>query len=71
MSGRKGRTFWLPCKRNESGEEWLRMLRERNDCTHIYNGDMAKLLVQNILDIYIPKFQKMDQAVAEKIKEEL
>lgn len=52
-------------------ETWLRMLRERNDCTHIYNGDMAKLLVQNILDIYIPEFQKMDQAVAEKIKEEL
>ena len=43
------------------------MLRERNDCTHIYNGDMAKELVRNILEIYIPEFQKMDKAVAEKI----
>ncbi len=27
--------------------------------------DMAKMLVQNILNIYIPEFQKMDKAVVE------
>lgn len=48
-------------------EIWLRMLRERNDCTHIYNEDMAKELVKHILEIYIPEFQKMDKAVIEKI----
>ena len=30
-------------------EVWLKMLRERNDTTHIYDGNAAKELVQKIL----------------------
>ena len=32
-------------------ETWLRMLRDRNDCTHIYNQDMAKVLVEKIINV--------------------
>lgn len=51
-------------------ETWLSMLKDRNDCTHIYNKDLAKELVQNILERYIPEFQKMDAVVANKAQEE-
>ena len=42
-------------------EIWLRMLRDRNDCTHIYNEEMAKKLVHKIITIYIPAFNSMDE----------
>ena len=42
---------------------WLGMLRDRNDCTHIYSEDMAKELVQKIILTYIPAFNRMDEAL--------
>ena len=42
-------------------EIWLKMLRDRNDCTHIYNEDMAKELVHKIITMYIPTFNRMDE----------
>lgn len=33
---------------------WLSMLKERNNMTHIYDGNAAKELVNIILDVYIP-----------------
>lgn len=36
------------------------MLRDRNDMTHIYDGNAAKELVNRILDIYIPQFQMLE-----------
>lgn len=42
------------------GEVWLDMLRDRNDMTHIYDGNAAKELVNRILDIYIPQFQMLE-----------
>lgn len=47
-------------------EVWLGMLKDRNDCTHIYNKDMAEALVHKIIDLYIPAYNKMDKAVVEK-----
>ena len=35
---------------------WLSMLKERNDMTHIYDGNEAKELVEKIIDEYIPAF---------------
>lgn len=38
---------------------WLGMLHARNDMTHIYDGEAAKRLVEQILKYYIPEFQKL------------
>ncbi len=43
-----------------NGEVWLDMLKDRNDMTHIYDGNAAKELVNRILDIYIPQFQMLE-----------
>ncbi len=40
---------------------WLNMLKDRNDCTHIYNENMAKELVKKIIEVYIPAFNKIDE----------
>jgi nucleotidyltransferase substrate binding protein (TIGR01987 family) len=37
-------------------EVWLSMLRDRNDMTHIYDGEAAKRLVDKIIAEYIPAF---------------
>jgi len=42
---------------------WLSMLRERNNMTHIYDGNEAKELVRNILDKYIPTFCLMKEEI--------
>ena len=47
------------------------MLDQRNDMTHIYDGDAAKRLVQKILESYIPVFQKMKKSVLEIYGEQL
>lgn len=44
-------------------EVWLSMLKDRNDLTHIYDGESAKRLVQTILVSYIPEFEKMREDV--------
>lgn len=43
-----------------NGEVWLDMLKDRNDMTHIYDGNAEKELVNRILDIYIPQFQMLE-----------
>lgn len=49
-------------------EIWLKMLRDRNDCTHIYNSDMANELVKKIINIYIPEFDKVDKIIYSRYK---
>ena len=44
-------------------EIWLKMLRDRNDCTHIYSHQMANELVGKIIHIYVPEFDKVDKAI--------
>lgn len=48
---------------------WLKMLRDRNDCTHIYNEDMAKELANKIINIYIPAFNRIDKELREQYKD--
>lgn len=45
---------------------WLSMLKERNDMTHIYDGNAAKRLVEKILEHYMPEFQKLQNMIAER-----
>lgn len=42
---------------------WLCMLQKRNDTAHIYNEEAARQLVQEILEIYIHEFERMNDAV--------
>ena len=42
---------------------WLSMLKERNDMTHIYDGNAAKELVDEILTKYIPTFIRMQEEI--------
>lgn len=42
---------------------WLDMLRARNDMTHIYNGEAAKQLVQDIINRYIPEFIRLMEGI--------
>lgn len=44
---------------------WLSMLRARNDMTHIYDGNAAKRMVEQILAEYIPEFQKLQKNIVD------
>lgn len=44
---------------------WLDMLKDRNDLTHIYDGEQAEKLVHKILNAYLPEFLKMRDALTE------
>ena len=42
---------------------WFSMLKERNDMTHIYDGNEAKKLVEKIINDYIPAFCLMKEEI--------
>ena len=45
---------------------WLSMLKEKNDMTHIYDGNEAKELVKKIIDEYIPAFCLMKEEIEDR-----
>lgn len=49
---------------------WLHMLKDRNDTSHIYNGDMAKELAARILKEYIPAFVFIKEKIHSRYKDE-
>lgn len=48
---------------------WLSMLKERNDMTHIYDGNEAKELVGKIIHEYIPTFCLMQEEIENRYQE--
>lgn len=42
---------------------WIEMLKTRNDMTHIYDGEAAKRFVRQILNDFIPEFEKMENGL--------
>ena len=48
---------------------WLSMLKERNDMTHIYDGNEAKELVGKIIHEYIPTFYLMQEEIENRYQE--
>lgn len=48
---------------------WLSMLKERNDMTHIYDGNADKELVGKIINEYIPTFHLMQKEIESKYQE--
>ena len=45
---------------------WLEMLQNRNNMTHIYDGNEARVLVETILKQYIPTFMKLGEEIEKK-----
>lgn len=50
---------------------WLSMLKNRNDMTHIYDGDAAKRLVDLIIEQYIPAFVQLREEINLRYKHSL
>ena len=48
---------------------WLSMLKERNDMTHIYDGNAAKELVEKIINEYIPTFYMMQKEIENRYQD--
>lgn len=48
---------------------WLSMLKERNDMTHIYDGNAAKELVGKIINEYIPTFYMMQKEIENRYQD--
>ena len=48
---------------------WISMLKERNDMTHIYDGNAAKELVVKIIKDYIPTFCLMQEEIEKRYQE--
>lgn len=44
-------------------EVWLSMLRERNNTSHIYDGEAAKKLVDRVIEEFIPEFIKVEKGI--------
>lgn len=42
---------------------WCGMLKDRSDLTHMYDAGAAQRLMEKILSIYIPEFQKMEAEI--------
>lgn len=50
---------------------WISMLKNRNDMTHIYDGDAAKKLVRIIIEQYIPSFIQLREEVKKRYQDVL
>ena len=42
---------------------WLSMLSQRNNMAHIYDGEAAKQLMEQILREYLPAFEKLETSI--------
>ena len=45
---------------------WIAMLRDRNNMSHIYDGNAARRLALTIIDTYIPAFQRMEREIVKR-----
>lgn len=45
---------------------WIAMLRDRNNMSHIYDGNAARRLALTIIDAYIPAFQRMEREIVKR-----
>ena len=47
------------------GDEWMSMLKVRNQLAHDYDGVIVKKYCQTIVDVYIPRFEEFQKKVEE------
>lgn len=41
------------------GDAWMEMIRNRNLTSHTYNEDTSKLIINNIVQLYVPCFVEL------------
>ena len=51
---------YYPCMEEDI---WLAMLSQRNNMTHLYDGQAAKNLADTIIREYIPAFRKLEESI--------
>ena len=51
---------YYPCIQEDV---WLDMLSQRNNMAHIYDGNAANALAQEIIDRFIPAFDKLEHSI--------
>lgn len=50
-------------------DQWMQMLRSRNHLAHDYDGSFASEKFQDIVNIYIPLFEKLEERVGKYYRE--
>lgn len=48
---------------------WLDMLRDRNNVAHVYDETAARRLVADIIECYVPEFQRLREGLQERYGE--
>lgn len=43
----------------ENGEDWMKMIEARNKTSHTYDSNVAKEVVEDILNVFYPAFSDM------------
>ena len=43
----------------EQGDDWMKMIEDRNKTSHTYDPDIARSVVDNILERFYPAFESM------------
>jgi nucleotidyltransferase substrate binding protein (TIGR01987 family) len=43
----------------EQGEDWMKMIEDRNKTSHTYDPHVAQAVAENILERFYPAFEKM------------
>ena len=51
---------YYPCIQEDV---WLDMLSQRNNMAHIYDGNAANALAQEIIDHFIPAFDELERSI--------
>ena len=51
-----------------SGDVWMKMLLDRNELTHDYDGSLARNSVRRIIDIYLPLLEQFSSTASEYMK---
>lgn len=50
---------------------WLEMLKTRNELSHIYDGDVARITVDRIVEAYTLAFQELKRGIDELYRDTL
>ena len=52
------------------GDEWLTMLKTRNQLAHDYDGEIVKSCCDTIVNVYLVKFEEFQKRVEQLLSEE-
>lgn len=50
------------------GNAWMEMIRHRNLTSHTYNESTSQLIIQNIIQLYVPCFKQLSEKMESLIE---